>query len=173
MSNSNRKIKAEDVVIKADSKAAQDSAKAAKKEKLYKLMLWLGVLCSIAYVCLLIAFVTKGRGLGRIHTGKMIMLASAITGGLGAAMLTGCTIMNKTKKMLSIGVALIGVSCVALYVTYSLLLSDYSKGTDMAGAGSTAATIMALSLVAGILLMIISAIRTKVEEKIARKKARE
>lgn len=170
MSNSNKKIKASDMVINSESETGRENYNAAKKEKLYKLMLWLGVLCMIAYVILLVVFVTEGRGIGRMNTGKMIMLASAITGGIGAAMLTGCTVMNKTLKMLSIGVALIGVFCVSLGVTYMLLLSDYTKGTNSEGIGSFFAALTVVSLFAGIILMIVAAIRKKVAERRASKR---
>jgi len=172
MSNGNKKIKASDIVVKKDSEAAQENNKAKKRAKIYKLLLFVGVLCIIAYVALLIAFWTQGRGVGRMFTGKMIMLASGIVGGIGAAAITGCTIINETKKMFSIGVALLGVFAVSLFVTYMLLLTDYTNGTNVAGVGSAFAVLTVGSLVVGIILMIVAAIRTKVEKVLAAKKAR-
>lgn len=165
MSNSNKKIKASNIVVDSKSEAGKEQISTANKEKMYKLLLWLGILCMIAYVVLMIVFVQEGRGSGRMHTGKMIMLASAITGGLGAAMLTVCTCIAKTKKMFSIAVAMIGIFCVSLYVTYMLLLKDYTKGTNTEAVGSVFAIVTVVSLLGGIILMIVTAIRNKIEEK--------
>lgn len=171
MSNSNKKIKASDIVVNSDSEAGNDSLKAARVQKIYKLMLWLGIIGMIAYVVLLIVFVNEGRGLVRMNTGKRIMLAAAITGCLAAEFLAVCTVINKTLKMFSVGVALIGVFCMSLGVTYMLLLQDYTKGTNTEGFGSFFAALTAGSLVIGIILMIVAGIRKKVAEKKAHKKA--
>lgn len=163
MSNANKKKKkASDIVMAADSAEREALKLAQRNGKVAATMLWLGSLAMIAYVVLLFVFWKYGRSsLGNM---KAILLASAIVGGVGAAMLVVGTRINKTMKMLSIAFGLLGVFSVSLFATMMLLITDYVKNSDTEVWGSIFSILTVGSLLGGIVLLIISAIRHKLSK---------
>jgi len=162
MSNKNKKkIKSSEIKI-TNADSLEQAARERRLNNVKNMLLWVGILSTIAYVILIYLFFTKGRGRINYNLASSLMLASSIVGIVGASAFVVFTRLNKTMKMLSVGIGLLGIYAGSLYVTYRLLMHDVLSNTNSFGMGSVFSILTVASLIIGLILMIIVAIRCRI-----------